>query len=146
MSLNVRARATHLARVEGHRGIPGALAGQEAELAKEPAGAMDGDDALLRRPVPLDRGHPAGQHDEETAVPVAPGEQDLPWLDGQALALRIQRGDLGVTQPRVRPGQAVGSSDEGFVDIAPAPVLTRLVRLDDRVPDREGVGTGVAER
>ena len=35
-----------------------------------------------QRPVRLDRGHPPGQHDEEAAVPVALGEQDLAWLDG----------------------------------------------------------------
>src|SRR5690242_4218116 len=39
-----------------------------------------------------------------------------------------------------------GTSDEGFVDIAPAPVLARLERLDDRMPVREGVGPGVPER
>src|ERR1700749_5186679 len=38
------------------------------------------------------------------------------------------------------------SSDEGFVDIAPAPILARLERLDDRVPDGEGVGAGGPQR
>src|SRR6204780_5713188 len=45
-----------------------------------------------------------------------------------------------------RSGVSGGSSDEGFVDIAPAPVLARLERLDDRVTVREGVGPGMTER
>ena len=78
----------HLARVESHRGIVGALAGQQAQLAEETARAVDGDDAFGRRPVSLDGGHPPGQDDEEVAVPVALGEQDLPGLGAAARAVR----------------------------------------------------------
>ena len=128
---------------------------------------MNADNALLRRPVPLDRSHFPGQDDEEVAVPVSlPRTGCLPAACA-ALALRGQRGDLGITQPGIRPLQ-VGSfreiladlkgrlmlasagfgalSDVGFVDIAPAPVLARLERLHDRVPDREGVGARVPQR
>ena len=42
----------HLARVDGYCGIPGALAGQQAELAEEPATAVNGDHPLLGCPFP----------------------------------------------------------------------------------------------
>src|SRR3984885_15353697 len=35
-----------------------------------------------QRPARLARDRAAGEHDEEAAVPVALGEQDLAWLDG----------------------------------------------------------------
>jgi hypothetical protein len=38
------------------------------------------------------------------------------------------------------------SSDVGFVDIASAPVVSRLEGHNDRVPDRVGVAAGVPER
>lgn len=101
----------HLARVEGHRGIVGAPAGQQAELAEEPAAAVDGDDALLWRSVPFDRGHPSGQDDKEVAVPVAFTEQDLFRSGLMASALRGQRGDLRVAESRIRPLQIGGLRD-----------------------------------
>jgi hypothetical protein len=139
----------HLARVQGHRGVVGALAGQQAELAEEPAAAVDGDDAFLGRPVPLDRRHLPGQDDEEVAVPVALGEQDIPGrvtrcrpcAASAAIWASLSRG-YAPCRSGVSPA---ASSDEGFVDIAPAPVLARLERLDDRVTVREGAGPGMTE-
>jgi len=78
---------------------------------EEPAAAVDGDDALLWRSVPFDRGHPSGQDDKEVAVPVAFTEQDLFRSGLMASALRGQRGDLGVAESRIRPLQIGGLRD-----------------------------------
>ena len=59
-------------------------------------------------------------------------------------------GDRGSPQPTGRveaaPVGQLSRSDVGIVDIAPAPVLARLERLDDRVPGGVGVSASVPER
>src|ERR1700749_3966 len=44
------------------------------------------------------------------------------------------------------PCRSAVSSDEGFIDIAPAPILARFERLDDRGSDGEGGGPRVPQR
>ena len=78
----------YLARTDHDGSGKGDLAGQQVELAEEPAVTVDADDVLLWRPVPLDGSHFPGHDDEKVAVPVSFPEQDVSRPRRTALAQR----------------------------------------------------------
>ena len=90
----------YLARTDHDGGGKGDLAGQQVQLAEEPAVTVDADDVLLRRPVPLDGSHFPGHDDEKVAVPVSLPERDKtgcvarrwPSADSAAIRASSRRG------------------------------------------------------
>jgi hypothetical protein len=90
----------HLALVADDSGEVDALPGQHAELAEEALGPVDGDDPVLGS-VALDDHHRARLDDEEVALGVALGEEDVAGLDVAELAELPQLSQLVLVEARV---------------------------------------------
>jgi hypothetical protein len=74
------------------------LAGEEAHLAEEPAGAVAGDHHLVTVPVGTEDLGGAGEDDDEVVLGVARGEQDLTRLYRAALTVGGDDGQLIVVE------------------------------------------------
>ena len=98
----------HLAWLGDHGRVQRRLPGQQAELAQEAAGTMDGDQLLVRARERLDDSDLAGQDDEEIVPFVTVAEQHLSGLRAAPRAMSVEHADLLFTQARVGP-DGVGS-------------------------------------
>lgn len=97
----VHRNGEHFAGLKRYRCVELGLAGEQAQFAQEPAGAVHADHPLLVHAVPVDHGHSTGQDDVERLNGLALDEQHLAGLDGSPFAVDLQRVQLGLIEPGV---------------------------------------------
>src|SRR4051794_12569745 len=91
----------YLAGLANDGRVEGRLPGEQAQLAQESAGPVDGYEPLRRRAVAVDGRHQPGEHYEEVVARITFAEEDFAVLGAPSLTLAAEGGDLLLAQPRI---------------------------------------------